>query len=376
MNENEKDREKPNSPDSGSEDEDIILLLDELSPGQDDEPIIELTDSLNGIIPEPEEEVLDLTEPVVEAATPIEADADEVLDLIETALPDIEPSDRTAPLLLKTQPLGEEQSDDEIALNLSTIFEESDQHPIGDSADIEDASEETVSESGLQSLKPEESAGDDPDEPAISLSALFDEFSLEPEEEPKETLEPIQTTPSAARPVPETGLPPFAPEDTQIDEPRTEPVIPVSAPFDEVALTGKPPERTAPALASVPDTGEVDAPGNVVLTFEPKPDALFVESSVLADPLVDSMGINLGEDSAMTVPDKGSEFIPLPPSEKESIPVLTKDQLEAAIERVVRSLYGEKIERLLIDAVEKTVTEEIARLKAAILGKTDEERPD
>ncbi|MDL2274750.1 hypothetical protein LJC22_01320 [Desulfosarcina sp. OttesenSCG-928-G10] len=42
-------------------------------------------------------------------------------------------------------------------------------------------------------------------------------------------------------------------------------------------------------------------------------------------------------------------------------------QMEAALERVVQKLYGEKIERLLVDTIEKTIRKEIETLKSTLL---------
>ncbi len=46
-------------------------------------------------------------------------------------------------------------------------------------------------------------------------------------------------------------------------------------------------------------------------------------------------------------------------------------QLEAAVEQAVKKLFGEKIETMLSDALEKAVTKEIDRLKTLILGDLD-----
>lgn len=50
---------------------------------------------------------------------------------------------------------------------------------------------------------------------------------------------------------------------------------------------------------------------------------------------------------------------------------MTDQQVAEALERVVRTLYGEKIEALMIQAVEKTVKEEIAKIKKALLEDDD-----
>ena len=46
---------------------------------------------------------------------------------------------------------------------------------------------------------------------------------------------------------------------------------------------------------------------------------------------------------------------------------ITDEKFEAALERVIKKVYHEKIDRLLLEAIEKTVTREIEKLKKALL---------
>ena len=52
--------------------------------------------------------------------------------------------------------------------------------------------------------------------------------------------------------------------------------------------------------------------------------------------------------------------------------VLTEQQLEAALIQAVERIYGEKIEQLLLQTIEKTVRQEIAKIKNALLEDGDE----
>ena len=65
----------------------------------------------------------------------------------------------------------------------------------------------------------------------------------------------------------------------------------------------------------------------------------------------------------------GMFFVPASPSEPLH---LTDAQVEAALERAIEKIYGEKIEQLMIRAIEKTVTKEIARIKNALLEDDDD----
>lgn len=65
------------------------------------------------------------------------------------------------------------------------------------------------------------------------------------------------------------------------------------------------------------------------------------------------------------------------PADKSNEPVpetLSGAQLEAVVEQAVKKLFGEKIETMLYDAIEKAVTKEIDRLKTLILGDLDHDR--
>lgn len=65
------------------------------------------------------------------------------------------------------------------------------------------------------------------------------------------------------------------------------------------------------------------------------------------------------------------------PADKLNEPIpetLSGAQLEAVVEQAVKKLFGEKIETMLSDAIEKAVTKEIDRLKTLILGDLDHDR--
>jgi hypothetical protein len=47
-------------------------------------------------------------------------------------------------------------------------------------------------------------------------------------------------------------------------------------------------------------------------------------------------------------------------------PPLTEQQIEAALERVIKKIYGEKIEHLLIQTIDKTIRREIEKIKNAL----------
>ena len=86
-------------------------------------------------------------------------------------------------------------------------------------------------------------------------------------------------------------------------------------------------------------------------------DSIMDEAS--EDDFADSLGIELDAKEDIS----GDLFEP------DSV---TDEKIEAALERVIKKVFYEKIDRLLVDAIEKTVTREIEKLKKALL----EDSPD
>jgi len=95
------------------------------------------------------------------------------------------------------------------------------------------------------------------------------------------------------------------------------------------------------------------------LDLPPDDDDDFVESMGME---VESMEDEFDEDTAPDFP----EELPEEPSGAEPLSVTT-EQVEAALENVVKEMFGEKMERILIDVVKKTISQEIDRLKETLL---------
>lgn len=85
------------------------------------------------------------------------------------------------------------------------------------------------------------------------------------------------------------------------------------------------------------------------------------------DDFVESMGMEVVSES--TEEETVSDFQEDTAEETaDAGPVsITPEQMEAALERVVKNLYAEKIESILVDVVKKTITREIDRLKGTLL---------
>jgi len=151
--------------------------------------------------------------------------------------------------------------------------------------------------------------------------------------------------------------------------------------------------------ATVHDTLDEEAPTDSVeestggeMTFAEMD--LDLEKDHSDDGLFDSMEMNLEADLLPSGDDPGeldfnlstqelsdaidlldaklAEEPPKPPAVEEAriepAAPLASDQLEAALENVIKKMMGDKIDRLLNDAIEKTVSAEITRLKEQLLG--------
>ena len=83
------------------------------------------------------------------------------------------------------------------------------------------------------------------------------------------------------------------------------------------------------------------------------------------DDFVDSLGMEIGtedeEDENAAEPEKTAAE-PADTVPTEGIDV-SGEQLDAALERVIKNMFYDKIDSVLVEVIEKTVSKEIARLK-------------
>ena len=73
--------------------------------------------------------------------------------------------------------------------------------------------------------------------------------------------------------------------------------------------------------------------------------------------LVDSMGMELDSETDVA-------------EDLSGIGDVSEEQIDAALERVIKKMFHEKIDRLLVEVIEKTVKKEIERLKSILLEDT------
>ncbi len=131
----------------------------------------------------------------------------------------------------------------------------------------------------------------------------------------------------------------------------------------EIEDIGEPIPDTADAAQEFDDISELDSDlieETMDFTEEFDPDT--ITDDTLKDDFADSLGIELdsGEETKENFFDPGK---------------LSNEQVETALERVIKKMFYEKIDRLLVDTIEKTVTREIEKLKKALLDDaTDSEK--
>jgi len=116
-----------------------------------------------------------------------------------------------------------------------------------------------------------------------------------------------------------------------------------------------------PILETVEDSQDIDNTpefeDNLIVEavdFDDKFDTVSIVPEALKDDFADSLGVELDS----------NEDISKNTLEADNV---SDEQVEAALERVIKKLFYEKIDRLLVETIEKTVAKEIERLKRALL---------
>ncbi|MFO7553648.1 MAG: hypothetical protein R6W88_00445 [Desulfobacterales bacterium] len=124
---------------------------------------------------------------------------------------------------------------------------------------------------------------------------------------------------------------------------------------EEIEEIGEPVWETVEDSQDIDDTPEFE--DNLIVEavdFDDKFDTESIVPEALKDDFADSLGVELDS----------NEDISKNTLEADNV---SDEQVEAALERVIKKLFYEKIDRLLVETIEKTVTKEIERLKKAML---------
>ncbi|OEU66919.1 MAG: hypothetical protein BBJ57_09535 [Desulfobacterales bacterium PC51MH44] len=123
----------------------------------------------------------------------------------------------------------------------------------------------------------------------------------------------------------------------------------------EIEEIGKPIHVAAEASADADDSPGLEAePIEEAIDFHDELDEEVGLDQALQDDFVDSLGMELDSDKA------DSKDL------SEAVDV-SDEQVETALERVIKKMFYEKIDGILVEVIEKTVTSEIERLKNILL---------
>lgn len=233
-----------------------------------------------------------------------------------------------------------ESTKDEAIIELE---EEAAEGPTGDEEiiDLLQAAEEPDSMEDEAIIELEEEAADEPKggEEIIDLLEAAEESPKEDQDESIDTKEQGSTE-----------------DDTYVDL-----TVTISETPQEIEDIGEPISDTAGDSYEFDDHefDDIDGSDNDLKKetddFTDELDTDAIMDDALEDDFADSLGIEL--DSKEDI------------SEADGI---TDEKLEAALERVIKKMFYEKIDGLLAQAIEKTVTREIEKLKKALL----EDSPD
>jgi hypothetical protein len=228
------------------------------------------------------------------------------------------------------------ETDDEEVIDLTEVVEEhSDQEAVIELTDVVDVPEEEIPAAEEAPIE----------EPVIDLTepVFTEEVGAEPVSEEELDAAPIPEEDDVAEPTvaeieeSTSGELEFADMELDIEE-RSEEGL-----FDSLGMN-----LEADLLPSEEDTSELD----FNLSTQELSDAIDLLDAKLAEepPKEAAAETGVSEPTA-----------------------LRSGELEMALENVIRKMFGEKIDLLLNEAIEKTVSTEIARLKAQLLGDAPEE---
>jgi hypothetical protein len=151
----------------------------------------------------------------------------------------------------------------------------------------------------------------------------------------------------------------------------------------------KKPEDDEPILDLTEEVAEAPADSEELLDLieevdEPSADEV-TDPGIIVDPLAETAEIHDDFDDDLLVDQDEDDFVDSlgmeiedeaeTPSEAEAVagpePTagagISGEQVDAALDRVIRTMFYDKIDRVLTEVIEKTVTREIERLKSILL---------
>jgi len=227
-------------------------------------------------------------------------------------------------------------SDDEEIIDLTDVVEEkADQEAVIELTDVVDVPAETMPSA---EKAPVEEPVIDLTEPVVA-EAVDAEPVLQEEAADAAILQEDETAPAAAEAEESTGGElEFADMELDIED-RNEDQL-----FDSMGMN-----LEADLLPAEEDTSELD---------------FNLSTQELSD-AIDLLDAKLAEEPPPQAPAAESNL--------DEPRALRSEEVETALENVIRRMFGEKIDQLLNEAIEKTISAEIARLREQLLGDAPEE---
>ncbi|GAB6906718.1 conserved hypothetical protein [Desulfosarcina cetonica] len=151
-------------------------------------------------------------------------------------------------------------------------------------------------------------------------------------------------------------------------------VVPESGDDDVIELTHVM-EQPDQAPSAIDQADEAAIPlTNTMVVEEPAAKAPEAPSPEESEPIIDLTEAVAPEaelpaaDLAIPLEAAETGTAPIPVEEAGAAPPISEAQVEAALERVIKKIYGEKIERLLVETIQRTIGQEIEKIKADIIG--------
>ncbi|WP_319409145.1 hypothetical protein [uncultured Desulfosarcina sp.] len=388
-------RQKPDpQPENENElNDEQAIDLTQIVEGGDNGDIIDLTEILeepeqaldDGV--EPEEAIIPLVDTIpANTSTELPEDTDdEIIDLTAVAAAPETPAVKTA---AEPAPMPDEDDGDEEVIDLMDVATTLET----DLTEAEPEAPATISEESVSKTEDDDEVIDlmdvattletDLTETEPEVSATISEESIataEDEDDVIDLMDVANTPETDTADTERQGHGTISEETTGITE-ADEPII------DLLDAVEPPPEEAETAvdaddeltdletraqaiLTDATDAFDYETPEEAAETAGPDSDFMVFEDD---GTITDESETPAIVDNEPKIPEPVTDdmlFVPVSPSEPIS---LTEAQLEAALERTVEKIYGEKIEQLMIRAIEKTVTREIARIKNALLEDDDD----
>lgn len=91
------------------------------------------------------------------------------------------------------------------------------------------------------------------------------------------------------------------------------------------------------------------------------------------DDFMESLGMEIDDDEDEDAADAQAAPAPSPGADLGGFPEITPEQVDAALERVVQKMFYDRIDRILVDVIERRVKREIDRIKGILMDESGDD---